>query len=706
MSSSSPWRRIRRLALAGQIPEIRALLEELLAKNPQDEQIRAELARLKAGKPLRCAESKRERGIREGKEAHRTIAGLLEQWPVGGDFGAETTSALHALRRTLLSHISTLKRQKAPAPPGTSALLSKLTHELRRRKKHASNWTRRVTVGLLLLVAIASGAVLAMRERAVSLSHRLEGAMEANEWSRTQSLLDALNTGINRLLLPSVDSLTERTRSWQQKILASFHALSRQLEVYKRLHAISTLSIEERGSFLRDIRKLPTPYSEQLLAEWDALCRPERETLEKQKNETIARISRVRRIPPLAGIPRQDRETLRSLRDELAKVCAEFDDARETFALDPMLIFPQEKQLKVINDLLHDIEVFLHTTTLLSTARNYEEYLKAMESFAPGAYDPARPIADTLHNLPKTDAMHGQLRAARHGLPVSIPPQIIRALLNTGPSFGPEAPADQRHLQLMEDAFTSATLRRPLYAVDSYGGQIFYTEKPPKLEQNGSVSFEPSTLDPTVHATDTITLKSFAYAGARVLDATPIMNATGIDRSTFFLQENVPNLLGILTSPKLSATPALARAYLYCTLLEVLHNLPEQEKLCHTFSPALKSDTDSFRNLSNRINFPLSVTCWLSHSPLAAQAEKAFSEWFQKHAQRPYTNEIRRNFSALLKEPMGYIGYADITGSPHFKGAPPPVGKTLRYFSNGKLTASPSDSPLHSPDPLSPIFVD
>ena len=686
MSSSSPWRRIRRLALAGRTSEVRLLLEKLLDKNPKDEQASAELTRLKAGKRLRCTETKKERSIREGKEARRAVALLLDKWPIGGELDMVTSSELRKLLRSLRTHVAVLRRQKAPAPPGTSALLSKLTHEL--------------------LAAVVGGAALALRERAASLSRRVEDAMKANEWNRTQSLLDAVDTGINRLLLPSVNSLAENTRAWQQRVLASFRNLTRQLEVYQRLRTISSLSIEERGTFLRAIRKLPMPYSGRLLSQWDALCQPEREKLKQQKNEVIARISQVRNIPPLTNDPRRDHETLRSLRNELTHLCAEFDDARETFDLDPLLISPLQEQLETVNALLHDVEMLLRTTVLLGTARSYEEHLKVVGGFAPETYEPARAAMGTIRHLPKPDAMHGQLRACRHGLPPSLSPHLIRTLLETGPSFGPAAPANQRHLQLMEDIFTSPTLRRPLYTVDTHDGQIFYTEKPPRIEQDGSVSFELSTMDPTVRIASALTLKSFAYAGSRLLNAAPIMDATGINRSTFFLQANVPRLLSILTSPKLSNTPALARAYLYSTLLEMLRNLPDQEKLCRLFSPALREDSDSFRTLCSGINFPLSVTCWLSHSPRAAQTEKAFSEWFLEHANRPYPDEIRYNFSSILREPMNYVGFVDATGTPHFKNSPPLPGKTLRYFSESRLIASPAGSPLLVPSPLSPIFAD
>ncbi len=706
MRSTSPWRKIRRLALARRTSEVRALLEKLLAENPQDEQALAELARLKAGKNLRCTENKKERGLREAKEARHAIAKLLDKWTIGDDLKAVTATELREVLHSLRTHVAVLRRQKTPAPPGTSDLLSKLTHELGRRKKHTSHWARRAVIVLLLLVAIAGGAMLVLRERAVSLSHRLEKAVKENEWDRTQSLLDAVDTGINRLLLPSVNSLTDRTRSWQQKVLNSFRELTNQLEVYKRIRTVSALSIEERGSFLRAIRKLPMPYSGRLLAEWDALCRPERETLERQKREAIARISQELRIPPLTGDPRQDRDSLRTSRDELSKECAKFDDVRETFSLDPLLISPLQEQMKKLDTLLRDIENLLRTTQLLDAARNYEDHFKAVEGFAPKSYKPARQAADKLRHLPKPDDMHGQLRAARHGVPASFSPHIIRALLKTGPTFGPTSPANQQHLRLMEDPFTSLTLRRTIYAVDSYGGQTFYTEKAPEMKPDGSVSFELSTMDPMVRTSASMTLKSFAYAGSRVLNASPVMDATGIDRSTFFLQANVPNLLGILTSSKLSNTPALARAYLYNTMLEMLRNLPDQEKLCRVFSPVLKEDTDSFRELCSKVDFPLSVTCWLSHSPRAAQAEKDFAEWFREHANRFYADEIRRNFSTLLKEPMGYVGYVDTDGAPHFKGSPPPPDKTLRYFSEGKLTASPASSPLLSPDPFSPIFAD
>ncbi len=706
MSSPSHWRQIRRLALIGRTQEVRSLLESILADDPENEQAAAELARLDAGEPLRCAETKKERGAREAKEARHSLSLILGKNKPGDDLSAAPTVSLRSLRRSIRASVATLKRQHAPAPPGTSALLRKIERELRNRRSRFSYWARRLLVAFSVVLLLVGGATFLLRERAVSLAHRLEDAIETKEWEHVRALLSAVDTGINRLLLPSVESLSDRTRAWQQQILNSHRDLSYRMDVYKRINAISSLSLEERGSFLRSIRKLPMPFSGQLLEQWNALCQPERDALDRQRNEFVARCVRARQVLPLTGDPVEDRSLLRTRREELSKICEEFDDAKEAFDLDPNLIFPLREDMKSTLSSLHDLDGLIRTTDLLGTARNYEEHLRAAKDFAPQQHRPSLAAAETIRRLPSPASMADMLRSARHGLSFPLPPHVSDALLKGSPTFSQAAPAKQLHLHLMEDIFSSATLRRPIYAVSTWDGKVFYSEKAPKTDTDGNVQVELSTLDPSVSSPTTIEIKSFAYAGTRVINAVPILSAVRIERSTFFLRANVPQMLGTLTSSELADSPSLARAYIYGTLLEVLHHQPNHEDFFFLFSPTLKEDAADFQALCGDVNFPLSVTCWLSHSPRAPQAEDAFARWFRTHANRHYFEEARHNFSAILKEPMGYVGFVDCSAIPRFKDAPPKNGRTLRYFSGGLLVASPSGSPPENPDLFSPIFAD
>ena len=179
-----------------------------------------------------------------------------------------------------------------------------------------------------------------------------------------------------------------------------------------------------------------------------------------------------------------------------------------------------------------------------------------------------------------------------------------------------------------------------------------------------------------------------------------------LERATFFLTANLPDLLGRLTCIQDENCPALAKAYTFSTLLKIMHTHPDQKVLGLRFAPTMERDIRSFLELEKRLNYPLIPNCWLSRSSAATAAELAFNEWFRDHAHRDYSAEMKRNLEIVLKGRSHYIGFIDINSKPHFKASYSPDSGTLRYFSKGQLVASPAGEPLQSPDPFSPIFRD
>lgn len=707
-TSQTTWRTVRRLALAGKMTEVRELLERMVEERPEDREAADELARLKAGKPLHCTESKKEREQRITEDTREQIDNEVQKLSGAHTLSCMPTAELQSVRKTLQMCLRRLKELKAPAPEGTSALLRRLEEELKRRRKRGSRTLLYWGTGVLGILLLLAGTAWLLHRRADTLVEQLERVYRAGEWEKTAELLKATDTGINRLMSKKVEPLANRVRSWQQSVPRKAEEYAQRIRLYEKHHAISAISIEERGEFLRLIRSLPMPFSGKLLADWDELCRPEREVLEQQKRAAVARLSVPYPAPALSGNPEQDIPQLRAAHKELCALMEDFQNARDTFDLDPAIIAPNEKTKESVTQCLADAEGLTRALSLLSTARSYKEHLNALSEFKPQVYETAVRAFACSRQLPDEQEIESQLRSMRHKIPRKYPKLIQNAILNAGPNFGQGSPAGVEQLHLMEELFTTQTLRRPVYEVVGADGRLVYSDDEPSITDKGEAQVKRSELDPQYRpGGENQLLLPFANAMlVRFVDPRAIIKRVQLDRSTFFLKANLPELLGRITRIHDKGCPALAKAYVYNALLEIMRLHGKQQVFGVRFSPTLEKDIRSFRELRDSLKYPLTTGCWMSRTAAADKAEEAYSAWFSQNDDRDYAAEMSHNLNRILNERSRYIGYTDAECRPHYKITPAPKEGTLRYYSAGKLVATPAGAPLQHPDPLTPLFLD
>ena len=709
--TANEWRSLRRTALSGRTEETLQQLEHLQRLYPDDEQVAEELKRLKEGKPLRVLENKQQRAARSVLEAQQDIEKILERFGKPQTISCAHTHDLRAVFCELKDHIKVLKSAKQPAPQGTRALLRNFKKELSRRRK-------KNTRSRMIRLAIAGGVIVALaclfgvlRGRAGNLVHQLKDAVNAADWERTDGLLKAADTGINRLVHGKVAPTVAIARKWQQFVLSESTELTRQMQLYEKLEAVSSLSVEERAHFIRRIRALPTPYSTQLLSQWDELCRPEREILEQQKREYIKRFSAPCPAPDLTGKPEDDLPRLQEVAHHLARLMNDFQDAKDIFSLDDQLISQQRETFHKVQNYIHDIDQLSRATALIGTARSYGEHRRALADLTPLAYPLAMQIARVAKAFCKDEAdIFAAIRGMKYKLPISghdpYPPYVMNAIVQAGPTFSEGAPATAQQVALMEDIFTSRTLTQKLYELTAHDGRVNYSETTPELTDRNMLRFKMSALDPAYSSTNNVCEWAFPQAvRVRVVNAAALLKATGIERSLFFLRANIPDLLGRITTVHDETCPALAKAYMYDILLQLAMGHKKQQGLGLRFAPTLRRDMQSFRKLGESLKYPLSVTCWLNHDAATTRAEQAYAAWFNEHADRNYAREMSANLRRMIHDVPDYIGYVDGQGNTCFKSFQAPAAdRTLYYFSGGKLKSSPAQNPLLNPDMFSPVF--
>lgn len=707
------WRALRRCVLSGHVDEARTLLERMHRTYPEDAEVAEELARMNAGKPLRVTENKRQRTARAVLEGQQSIAAMLRSFSSPQAIACSHTPELQMAYRDLRMHIKVLKSAGQPAPQGTRSLSGLLKKELSRRRKKStrSRVVRLVVLGVFLLALVS--LILILRGRADNLASQLSDAVSEKNWERADGLLKATDTGINRLVHGGVASIAEAARHWRQAVLRESGELTRRMQLYEKLEAVSSLSLEERARFLRRIRALPAPFAGKLMAQWDELCRPEREILEQQKRDHIKRFSEPFPAPKLTGETAEDLPRLQEAMRHLTGLMNDFQDAKDIFGLEDRLIAPHRETLRSVQSHINDMEQFSRALALIGTARSYDEHKQALADLKPVVYPPALRAAQIVNTLDKNEAsVFAMIRGQKYKLPVvgenPYPDYVMKAILEGGPTFSEKAPATAEQVALMEDVFTSRTLTRRLYELTSHDGRVNFSDEKPELTDEKNVRFNVSILDPEYSVSSP--KREWPYPQAvrmRVVDATILLKSTGIERSLFFLRANLPDLLGRITAVHDASCPALAKAYMYDTLLRLLIGHENRQVTGLRFSPMLRRDMQSFLNLGKSLKYPLSVTCWLSRDAASLRAEEAYAAWFKEHADRNYLREMGANLRKILYDKPEYIGYVDERGNVCCKRNQSSArGEFLYYFSGGQLISSPVKDMLHSPDVFSPVFRD
>lgn len=701
------WRAVRRYALADEREKAQQLLQQMVADYPEDTEAADELRRLTHGQALHCIESQKMRRERLVYEAIEALDADIRKYGEK-QLATSSTQELNALHRSLRQHLRSITANKIAAPPGTNAYKKALEHELSRRQKKTLKTRLTIALILLGLMLAVLGTMWGLFRRAEHLTAKLEEAWVAQDWQRTEALLETSDTGINRLMVDRLGGLLSKVRAWQKNCIARANDLSNRMEIYKKRKAISTLSLEERAAFLRLIRALPEYHARALLARWDEICRPEKEKLDMQRDAIVAGLKAAAALPQLSGKMLEDRALLKKAKIALEESISTFATAKDAFDLPASLIQTNEINLDKVNTYLNDIDALSLTENLLIKAYSYRQHYAAMQSLTPKLYGPALIAAQAAAQFASEEEINNEARAKRFNIPRNLPKEVIHAITDKGPTFCTAYPATLMQIHLMEDIFTSRTLSKKIYEVFRSADEVHYTEQYPTLTDHNSAIFTLSELDPArkVSKSPDIEWKNAHAVWTRTIDATPILKATGISRDRFFLVGNLPDTLSRITAINSKDCPALAKAYVYHTLLEVMRLHNKQPDICGLrFSPTMQEDIRSFRLTCAACKYPLTVTCWLSRSPAARDAEKTFEKWFAEHANRKYAEEMSRNLSQILRTHLRYVGYVDATGEPHIHGTAA-EDATLWYISEGELVSSSRLGPLRNPTPYSPLFVE
>ncbi len=686
---------------------MRALLEERLARDPQDAEARAELERLNQGLPLRATETALTRKRREEQEMQEELAAELELFRSTPSMVNDWERSLLAKRRKRIALIRSAigKRLSSEQNTLSAAYLKAITDRLARHKV-----TRRrrlfLTLGLPLFAASAAAAAALSHHRAEQAEAELRQAMSARDLSRVEYALSVADSSIHQLANRELPELIRQAETWLARTKRRQASLLEELAALETGEtSIRSLSLVRRAEIERWLDALPSGANE-LRERWQRLCEREARALAQQREEVMQRFNApLPPLPHLSNSPVEDDALLKQQEDSLQQLSGEWEAARNLFSFEGEYGERLQTQLAEIRQLRKDIAALRHTATLLPTARSYAQYRKLLEKHQPMQYAPALHLTAIRDRLPHEDGLRDRMQDHGRELPPGMLEAARHALLKGGPSFTPAFPANARQTHLMEDVFTAKVLQQPLFELSAPTLPSVIVETAPEVS-DGCISFSPSPLTPgySLDMPRRMTWHNAQGVFIRRIDATSLLRDTGIRRENFFSDTNLPTLLDTLLRFEHAECPELARAYLFKRVLEVMaaHEWPTMLGLA--YAPTLRKDARSFAKLIRELGFPLEAGCWLKSSPETARAEEVCAAWFHEHRHRHYAQEIARNFSSLVQVSPRYIGFIDNQAKPQLYRKLP-EGTLLWYITEKGLTTTPWGDPLEAPLIYSPVFI-
>ncbi len=694
--------------MAGRWDEIRMLLEERLAHNPQDDEARRELERLQQGLPLRAAESPLARKRREEQEMREELGAELSLYRQDPALPAKWEAKTLTRRRKRIAHICTTLGNRLPAAlEEESSQYLRALDECLRQSRGRYRWLLRLGIIIPLVAIGITLPFLALERQAAQAEANLHSAFSLQDIDKVENALQTANSGINRLLNRELATLISQAQTWLTRCHREYKSLEPRIsELETGKGSINKLPLPIRAAMERSLQQLPQGMGE-LKTRWQRLCEREQSQLERQRDEVARRFKApLPPLPALNGSPADDQTSLKRQQGEIRALAKECEAACELFRLDKKLLSPMHERLATLRQLLSDIAALRRTTALLPTARSYAQYRSLLEANTPRLYAPALRMMEIREHLPDEDKLRDQMQDHGRQLPPGMLEAARHALLEGGPSFTPAFHANAKQVQLMEDVFTATALQKVLYEVQSPGQPIFITEQRPAPGDEG-VTFTPSPLTPSYSSFTTpesVTWRDPSNVFLRTIDATALLKEAGITRETFFARSNLPQLLESLLHLPPECAPALARAYVFDRVLGVLHAHEWPTMLGIAYAPTLRADARSFAKLVRECGISLEAGCWLQPTPEACQAEEAFTQWFHERRYHHYAREIARNFGALVQVHPRYIGFIDETGTPRLY-TERPEGTLLWYMAESGLTTSPVGEQAESPIIFSPIFI-
>lgn len=707
--SQTERRQLRRLALSGDRIATEQFLLRYLSQHPEDSFMQEELRRLRSNCKLLVTETAAERRQRLVTEQLHTLSRILTTNP---------PDILHRLPEPELQKLSTELRRVVKAlkeishkqPDSLSHYKSLLRAELNKRRR--ARWRRLLpkigwaAMALLVLTAL----VMLARSKALQWESELITAVQKQQPEQVRQTLQVLDAPFYRFVAPGITAAIADANRWLTDLQTREERLKSRFSLIESGEIrVAAMPLSERALIENELTTLPAVISSPLLKRWQNACEREHAALQQQKLDFISKLQRpLPPYPTFTGDPGKDLAACCQQIVELRLRETEFLTAPASYELPPTVIAPVHTRTRELQAATADIRSYQLLRADLKRCRSYTAHIAAIERCgAATAYPPAAERLTIAPLLPPENDVKSSLSSYGYTEPdMAKQTAMVATLLKGGPTFSATYPATEEQVHMVQDLFTAPSLHTRLYKVTTADGKTAYSEQPPELDHaDNRVYLTRSDLDPEQNMDNRqVVLEGIDSVNIVLIDTPPLAAKIKFGRRDFFLKVNVLKRLNQVLNFRHRDCPALAQAYVYHTLLNLLlqHSEPDLTGLRH--SPTLGRHAEEFRSLAQKhrklIHRPGS---WLQDTPATRQAERDFCNWFTRNAGCNYCDEIKQNFGPLARIGLQYSGYIDENGQADlFRELP--EGKVIWYMTADGFKSAPIGTELEAPLPFSPIF--
>lgn len=683
--------RIRALLREQRYEEVRPLLQELQEQDPYHPLLATARQSMENGVPLAAPQN------RHALRATVRLRQDLTAFAAGEtDLTRWRYAHLRSICRNNRSAARTLtEEQRANLP----ALRAAARTELRRRYRP---WLQR---GLATVLTAATGAVLCgvyahLQERADSAADAMAAALESGSVRAEKRALLLHDAGLHRLFSRRVGytaaALRQRLQA-QQTRREELETLLTALEAGEQ--RVSDLPLRTRSTVEQTLAEQGEEAAA-LKQRWESCCEQDAQALQEQKAKLLAQLNApLPALPVMMELPAADEAALQTYLQQLQQRAELLEEAEEAYDIPETAGKALQNAVAEVEALLQEVRRFRELTALLPSAHSYDYFLNILNRYRFQLYAPGCRVAQRLPQLPDEAAVLASMQTYNHGGEES---ELIARLLQSSPTFYPGNAAEPEQLHVMEELFSNRALRSRLWEMSTPGKPVVFTEEEPQ-RRGDAVRIRRSGLDPQKRVSDAeyLTWQQPENVWKRCIDTRPLAEAAMAERESFFTAANLPAVLTAVLNAPAPCAPALARAYVYDNLLQVLALSANEEATGQRYSPTLQEHAAAFRKLKGELGVRLDGVCWLRTDAAARRAEERCADWFRRRRGKDYAAEIRRTLTACLQVEPLYCGYVTEAGEPVFC-TEPAEGERLWYVGeNGVCHGVTAADAL----PFTPLFL-
>ncbi len=694
-------RYLKRVALAGRWDELRSLLAEYIENNPQDIEAKAEMQRLQNGQTMRLMLPAAERRKANAEDALNALEWMMDDHPQSS-LKLCNKDELEQLLNELELHQQTLKKAGEPLPESAKQYKSALKSRIGALNGRASRKiAKRIIVGISAITAI-SAIWYSMDYRAHARYRDLKEALATPIYDNVLDSMRAAESNINRFFCSELSATIDQAEQWlqqQEKQYKKLDATLSQLESRKKtLTSLSPAEILELENGIDQSQR----GRDNLLKRWQSVCKREYVELRAHKAAILQQLEQPLPLPPeLSGDFQADTDNLKAHEESLSHRLKEMKAVISLYDISTHICDPIEAEIGKTNHILQSIKQLSYQLRRLPECRNYAAYCRAIKQLNCDHYPQANTLLQVQELLPTLESVTYHFSAPAGDISADLLVAAEQVLVHGAPSFSQKFPADQTVLQLPVDLFTAPSYNEKVYVLNVSDTETWYSTIRPEIDKTNFITYRRSSVDPRFSPENYY--KEFQNDDTYRLteiDATNLLRDLRLEHNSFFLHQNIPQLLTRVLNYQEGKHPALAQAYLYLCLLKITDAHPYPLLSGVRFSPTLKAHSASFIELLRRSKINLRPGCWLSTDAAVARAEQAFADWFRTNRGHDYAAEMAENFRKTYSASAVFCGYINENHRPVlFKT--PKKGAAVLYVSAAGLTQDETQAL-----PLSPIFTD